>query len=137
MSIKIKTGLRGQINKYILEGVQGQLSDGIWENSLAMHKYWTNIHIVEDEDGELCLEVPNNFYAIWDMKNDTKEVKKWYARKIKKVVMIYLSYEPFIRGCWSHTCNIMVDYFHGDYSTRTYPTIAQAYVAYETLHERM
>ena len=41
----------------ILDDLSGQLSDGMWENSPQMDKYW-NYFYLEDVGGELNLKVP-------------------------------------------------------------------------------
>lgn len=128
--LKIKTGLTGQTNGDILYGVMGQLSDGLWENSRRMETYWKNMDIVED-GGEWCIQVPDHFYVYWNMSNDEQEVKNWFANKIKQVVKEYIRYNGDAE--WKRDCQTMIDYFHGNYSTRTWPTVADAYRAYDKL----
>lgn len=132
MDIKIKTGLKGETNKNILEGVMGQLSDGIWENSRAMTKYWSYMDIVE-EDGELCIEVPSNFHVLWNMDADPQAVKTWFAKKVKAVAKEYLKDFSWEGGEWKRDCTVTVHYFHGNYAAKTWPTVAEAYNAYEVL----
>ena len=42
---KIPTGLTDDRAKDIINAVVGQLSDGIWENSPQMEKYWRNLEV--------------------------------------------------------------------------------------------
>ena len=61
---EIDTGLTHKIDYIILGDVQGQLSDGIWENSPAMNKYWKHLD-TEFKDGkvydyEMALEAIEN-----------------------------------------------------------------------------
>ncbi|MCK9154792.1 MAG: hypothetical protein M0P12_01620 [Paludibacteraceae bacterium] len=48
---KIDTGLVGEVEYRVLSSVFGQLSDGYWENSRAMQKYWKNadVSLVENQ----------------------------------------------------------------------------------------
>ena len=41
----------------IIQDLYGQLSDGKWENSKAMEKWWRPVRIVDNGKGELCLRV--------------------------------------------------------------------------------
>ena len=56
----ITTGLSGKVNSDILHSVIGQLSDGIWENSPGMEKYWKHADI-EERDGQLCIAVSDDW----------------------------------------------------------------------------
>lgn len=73
----------------ILESVIGQLSDGIWENSNAMIKYWAGMYI-QDNDIMVCddfyvdfckTKYNNPFLNMTDAK-----IKSWFADKLKAVV---------------------------------------------------
>ena len=98
----IRTGLTHKLDKQVLDGVMGQLSDGIWENSPAMEKFWKTAK-VDFENGEVVIKVNNNGYLTqkynsyngrvrdtyqwspWSGKSDD-EIKKWFANKVKQVV---------------------------------------------------
>jgi len=67
----------------VLRSVMGQLSDGIWENSRAMEKYWKNMGVMSGWlDGELkcCIR-----YEYWLFDNE-EACKKFFANKIKQIV---------------------------------------------------
>lgn len=96
---EIDTGLTHKIDYIILGDVQGQLSDGIWENSPAMNKYWKHLD-TEFKDGKVFIVV-NNIGHLEDVYRGTKrdfrflespfrhmsddEIKKWVANKIKQI----------------------------------------------------
>lgn len=86
----IKTGLKTQKECDILDGVFGQLSDGMWENSRAAEGYWPYID-ADLKNGEVVLTVSNSYRydgrptnKLLDMSDD--DVKKWLAKKIKQVI---------------------------------------------------
>lgn len=65
----------------IIDGVIGQLSDGMWEESPTMHKYWENAHT---EGTDLVIDNDN-----WDsgFRGRSEEwIRHWFANKLKKVV---------------------------------------------------
>lgn len=45
----------------ILDSVLGQLSDGIWENSRGMEKYWRTMSFNQDEQGNVILTVHSQY----------------------------------------------------------------------------
>lgn len=86
----IKTGLKTQQECDILDGVLGQLSDGMWENSNVAECYWPYIDI-KIENGEVVLHISNDYYRgeypnnrFLKMTDD--EIKIWLAKKIKQVI---------------------------------------------------
>lgn len=95
----IDTGLTGNKNKEILSSVIGQLSDGMWENSPRMDKYWRFVD-VKDKGGKIYLAISakmahheprtryfNGRYIDNGFLNmsDTK-IKEWFANKLKAVI---------------------------------------------------
>lgn len=130
----IETGLTGKINEEILDSVLGQMSDGIWENSPSMEKYWRFVNIEED-NGELLIVVDaesgkydnysrrgfteNGFYNM-----SPSDIKKFFAHKIKKIV-----YEEIGNTQWTRDNNTHLDYlsYYEDVQVK------DAYKAYETL----
>lgn len=86
----IKTGLKTQKECDILDGVFGQLSDGMWENSPAAGGYWPYID-AELENGEVVLKVSTAYRKYEEPTNKLlnmtdDDVKKWLAKKIKQVI---------------------------------------------------
>lgn len=91
----VKTTLKGTKEKEILESVIGQLSDGIWENSLKCSGYWSCIEIIE-KDGFIAFEVePSFYYNQWGRlyanpyaKMSNRDIASYFARKIQQIVNI-------------------------------------------------
>ncbi len=76
------SNLTGQINQEILDSIMGQLSDGRWENSPSMEKYWKDADFVE-LDGTIQLKFkPHSIYS----RMSSEEIGKFFARKIKTLV---------------------------------------------------
>ena len=83
----IPTGLNDDIYLEILQSLQGQLSDGLWEGSSRYEKYWKYINYVKDPaTGEVCIEVPEDYrwYFTYDWNDNS--IKEWVAKKIKEYV---------------------------------------------------
>lgn len=85
-TIIIKTGLSDSKAKDILNSVIGQMSDGIWENSSRMNRYWKYADIVK-EGSELAIKIsyPNSYENGFRGKSEN-EIKKFFAQKIKQIV---------------------------------------------------
>lgn len=97
---KIPTGLKDEKTKDILNAVVGQLSDGIWENSPGMERYW-RFAGGGDDSGNLVVydgyernpwynprqRGSGNpwFYSAFSNMSD-EEVKRYFAHKIKQIV---------------------------------------------------
>ena len=87
----VKTGLsKSKVVNDILNSVIGQMADGIWENSSYMAGYWNFVEISKDNNICLCDRpwdwegrntLNNKFYGMSD-----KDVKTFFAKKIKKIV---------------------------------------------------
>lgn len=118
-----------------LDPVMGQLSDGIWENSPRMEVYWL-CNSLTSEGIEM---EPRTVYSphrrtltnpLYD-KSD-KEVKDWFANKLKAVVKQYLedSWDSWGTGEWSRLNNEEVDYLDAG------QTVAGAYKVYDSLKGR-
>ena len=85
-AIIVKTGLSDSKAEDILNSVIGQMSDGIWENSSRMDRYWRYADIVK-EGSELAIKIsyPNNYENGFKGKSEN-EIKKFFAQKIKQIV---------------------------------------------------
>lgn len=82
----IKTNISGKKGNEILRSVVGQMSDGIWEDSSYYTGYWLFVDIDDNNnicvyDKKYCSHGRNKFYGMSD-----DEVKKFFARMIKKIV---------------------------------------------------
>ena len=92
-TVEVSTGLSDKEAEKILGSVIGQLSDGIWENTPQMEKYWKSLSI--DKSGS---DIKIIFGTGWGSNRQgytidspfrdksENELKKWYAAKIKQIV---------------------------------------------------
>lgn len=127
----IKTGLKTQKECDILDGVFGQLSDGMWENSRAAGGYWPYID-ADFENGEVVLKVSNAYRKYEEPTNKLlnmtdDNVKKWLAKKIKQVIQ-----EEGLD--WKRDNTEETDYLDTEWRTSKQPsTVADCYYVYEVL----
>lgn len=130
----IKTGLKTQKECDILDGVFGQLSDGMWENSRAAGGYWPYID-ADFENGEVVLKVSNAYRKYEEPTNKLlnmtdDNVKKWLAKKIKQVIQ-----EEGLD--WKRDNTEETDYLDTEWRTSKQPsTVADCYYVYEVLKGR-
>ena len=82
----ISTGLSDEKAQDILDSVIGQMSDGIWENSSRMNRYWQYADIVRN-GSEINIQISDihNYENGFKGKSDD-EIKKFFAQKIKQIV---------------------------------------------------
>ena len=95
---KIATNTFSKKANDMLNSVIGQMSDGIWENSKSMDKYWMFASIERDVDGENVIEISAatgkpycNRYVyngFADMSDD--QIREFFAKKIKQIAKIEL-----------------------------------------------
>ena len=123
ISRRISTGLKGQAAFNILDGLMGQLSDGIWENSPKMEPYWKNNHFEMEPSTERIMFVLEDNPGSWNpfISWDSGKILEWLGRHVKTVAKA--------TGLkWSRDDAEMQEwYFHG------YWTIQQVYFVYEML----
>jgi hypothetical protein len=129
----INTGLFGKLNLTIINSVLGQLSDGKWENSPGMQKYWrgTSVKLVLNEVViEIDLDERNAFcYA------DNAVILNKFAGWIKNIVQDEIdgSY-GYGHSEWKRSDQTELGYLnHGDVKV---VTVGDAYRAYDTLKGR-
>lgn len=86
-----KIDFYGDKVKAILDGIQGQMSDGIWENTPSMEAYWQNF-----EARGNAIFVPTRGYD-WAsrLRNpyaemDDAEIRKYFANKAKYVAQLWM-----------------------------------------------
>lgn len=130
----IHTGIYGQCAYDILRSIEGQLSDGRWENNPRMEGYWKNEYILFDseENPEIVIIVNSN---AWEWKkvphrwsyregrmlyrnkwfgnhfhgmSDSK-VLKWFADKIKSMVT-YEMKDNNGKNWWTKNLDQELDY---------------------------
>lgn len=78
----IHTKLYSKAAYEIISSVFGQLSDGYWENSPRMGKYWRYNHAKRSADGEVVISVENNWNNGFSEMSDD-QILSWIADKIK------------------------------------------------------
>lgn len=61
------------------------MSDGIWENSSYMNKYWKNVDIT-DSNGKLCIAANTYDYNSGFSGKSNDEIKSFFARKIRSII---------------------------------------------------
>lgn len=130
----IKTGLKTQKECDILDGVFGQLSDGMWENSRAAGGYWPYID-AELENGEVVLKVSTAYRKYEEPTNKLlnmtdDDIKKWLAKKIKQVIK-----EEGLD--WDRGNEEETEYLDTEWRKSKQPsTVADCYYVYEVLKGR-
>lgn len=118
----------------IISGVIGQMSDGIWENSPAMEKYWRFIDTKRAIDGEVTLEVKtcyrdyrnnksNGFYGMTD-----GQVLAFLASKIRLAAQREMKDEK-LGNQWK--CGSKARCYYLSYEEQV--TFAEVFCAYEVL----
>ncbi len=105
----------------ILGSVIGQMSDGIWENSRAMTKYWKSLRYGQDNNGYIWLE---------DQHGVCADVYDFFANKIKQIIQTEIKDGYTLGLIWGRTCNVQPNYMHGNV------TVGDCYELYELLKGR-
>ena len=109
----------------ILSSVIGQMSDGIWENTRSMEKYWKNLDYGKDASGNIYLE--DNYGVCAD-------VYDFFANKIKQIIKIEIDDGRNSGLEWSRTCCVVPDYIDGIMGYNV--TVGDCYELYELLKGR-
>ena len=119
--MKFNTGIKATSKRLdILGSVIGQMSDGIWENSRAMEKYWKSLDYGKD-----C----NDFIWLEDVNGVIADVFDFFANKIKKIIQVEIE-DGNSKLVWSRTCSACPFYMHGQV------TVGDCYELYELLKGR-
>ena len=105
----------------ILCSVIGQMSDGIWENTRSMEKYWKSLTYGKTEAGYIYLEDKNYVCA---------DVRDFFANKIKQIIKTEIDDGYTVGLIWGRTCNVQPSYMHGNV------TVGDCYELYELLKGR-
>lgn len=139
--------LGNEVRAEVIDSVLGQLSDGIWENSGGMDKYWkfadvygANLEISEEpfddeqgwgRHGSTIRRVSNGFYG-----KSEKQIKDWFANKAKQVVKIWAEdYGKDPKVVWDRSnSGDVVDYMGGHAVPKI--TVADVYECYDFLKGR-
>ena len=115
----IKTGLTDKNAYDVLRSVEGQLADGIWENSPGMSRFWQYMSI-DYEGSEVVAKFDTNDYSSGFRGKDELQIKKWLANKVKQIVK-----EEGLD--WDRNNTETVSYMHGNV------TVQDAYRVYDKL----
>lgn len=119
--MKITTHIKATDSRLnILGSVIGQMSDGIWENSRAMKKYWQSLSYGTDASGYIWFEDKNGVCA---------DVYDFFANKIKKIIQIEIE-DGNKYLAWSRLNGGIPNYMHGRV------TVGECYELYELLKGR-
>lgn len=126
----VSTGLSDQKAEDILNSVIGQMSDGIWENTSQMNRFWQYMDIVK-QDGELFIRVDTDNYSSGFRGYSADEVRKFVANKVKQIAKIYIEdYGHYVKTLkWDRNCTEECNYL--DYHSGA--TIQDAYRVYDKL----
>ena len=81
----IDTGLSDRKAEEVLLSVIGQLSDGIWENSRGMEKYWQYADIIT-KGSEIYISVNTEDYRSGYRGKSEQDIKRYFAQKVKQIV---------------------------------------------------
>lgn len=121
--MRIVTGIKSTDKRLnILGSVIGQMSDGIWENTRSMEKYWKSLSYGTTDTGYIWLE---------DKRGVCSDVFEFFANKIKKIIQIEIEDNGGATNVvWSRTCSAQPDYMHGNV------TVGDCYELYELLKGR-
>lgn len=133
-----------QKDKSILDSVIGQMSDGMWENSRQMEKYWRGMTISQDNSGNVELRHSTSYdetkygwgrngsysYRVSQRSGyngmSGSEVRAFLAKKIKQIVDRERK-DDASTGKWSATNQTELQYMNGGV------TVADAYSLYKRL----
>ena len=118
----INTGIKAN-DKFlnILSSVIGQMSDGIWENTRSMEKYWKSLDYRTDAAGYIIIE--DRHYVC----NDPVE---FFANKIKQIIKIEID-DGNSKMYWDRSCSVTPSYIG-----RGMETVGDCYQLYELLKGR-
>ena len=135
---EIHTGLFTSVALEILNSVIGHLSDGRWENSPAMEKYWKFAKIRKNIDDEVLICISRK-PSDWNSRHgtcngfmdmDESQVRKFFADKAKTLVKDEFGKD---RSIWSRAnTTSKTTYLSYDEDI----SVAQVYLVYETLKGR-
>ena len=106
----------------ILSSVIGQMSDGIWENTRSMEKYWKNLSFETSSEGTIVL---------MDRYGVCANVRDFFANKIKQIIKIEIE-DGNDSLVWSRTCSAQPAYIGYGSSI----TVGDCYELYELLKGR-
>lgn len=140
---KIHTKLYSDKAHEMLQSVLGQLSDGIWENSPAMDKYWRFASIGRADNNEVIIEVSTenyireNYYGrVRYLSNEffgeaDDNIIKWFASKLKQITKTEMKDDDSV-GAWKRDNMKLVSYL----GYKQQISVRDVYVIYDFLNGR-
>jgi hypothetical protein len=109
----------------ILSSVIGQMSDGIWENTRSMEKYWKSLRYGTDANGNIYLDDTQ-----WVCANPAD----FFANKIKQIIKVEIDDGRTSGLEWDRMCSVVPDYIDGVIGYNV--TVGDCYELYELLKGR-
>ena len=106
----------------ILGSVLGQLSDGIWENTPSMNKYWKSLEVKSDAENNI---------VIVDKYNVCNDAIDFMANKIKQIIKIEID-DGNNKLYWDRCCTEKPVYI----GYRGNITVGECYQLYDLLKGR-
>lgn len=90
----VHTGLKMKAARDICNAIIGQMSDGYWENSPRMVKYWLFVKTDVASDGEVVFKIDSRYAMDWCRKHvhnaflnmRNSQVLEFFQKKIKFIV---------------------------------------------------
>lgn len=130
----ISTGLNDDKAFDVLDSVIGQMSDGIWENSSQMNRYWPYARI-EKADGELQIKIDDPAWESGFYGKSDDAIRKFFANKIKQIAKEYIDdyKDEYPDLKWDRACDRKCIYLDNN----TDVTIQDAYRVYDKLMGRI
>lgn len=112
----------------ILNSVIGQMSDGIWENTRSMERYWRNLSFRTDENGYLIIISRSNVCA---------DPVAFLANKIKQIIKVEIE-DGNTSLVWDRSCKAVPDYLDRAWGREDvlHVTVGDCYKLYEMLKGR-
>lgn len=141
----IHTNLYSNKAKEILNSVFGQMSDGMWENSPAMDKYWKFAETRQQADGEIVIDVSKEYgqsdgsYRHYHYTNNgflempDRQVLEFLAKKVKTIMQAELKDDNVQKG-WKRDNTLNTTAYLSYHETIT---VAEVYFLYEYLLGRV
>lgn len=120
--MSINTGIKAN-DKFlsILSSVIGQMSDGIWENTRSMEKYWKSLDYSVNSAGYIVIE---------DRRFVCADPVDFFANKIKQIIKIEIE-DGNSKMYWDRLCSATPSYIG-----RGVATVGDCYQLYELLKGR-
>lgn len=123
--------LGNDVRAEVIDSVLGQLSDGIWENSNGMNKYWSYADVNKNNE----LEVDDESWRSGFRGKDEAWVRNWFADKAKQVVKIYFEDCGIPSSDWKRNNSAETVDYMGGHKVRDI-SVSDVYECYDYLKQR-